>query len=186
MQRKDIAVKLIGKILCIVPVFLAILGTILVKLLNTSFIVIPTESEFHFGLMTVNALFGGFLYSNYGLLVGLLDNDTIQKVKGTNIMVRRNAQVLAGIAYATLSVACGLYICLAGMRDGIAYEWLFCLMINGEVAFMIAAIVFYLLSLVEMNCLVKALYHTRDTMGERRIKELKKEILNAGQEGRSR
>ena len=168
--------------LCVVPVLLSILGTILVKLFDIFLIAIPMESDFHFGLMTVNALFGGFLYSNYGLLVGLLDNDTIQKVKGTSIMTRRNAHVLAGIMYAALSVVCGLYITLVGIRDGCVYEWLFCWKINGEVVFMIAAMVYYLLSLVEMNRLVKALYNTGGRVGTRKIKELKKKIMNAEQE----
>lgn len=174
--------KRIGKILCIVPVLLAILGTILVKLFGVSFISIPAESDFHFGLMTVNALFGGFLYSNYGMLVGLLDNETIQKVKGTSIMDRRNRLVLAGIVYATLSVICGLYITLIGIKAGWVYEWVFCLMINCEIIFMIAAMVFYLLSLVTMNQLVKALYNTKERLGKRRIKQIKEDIINAGKE----
>lgn len=174
--------KRTGKILCIVPVLLAILGTILVKLFGISFISIPAVSDFHFGLMTVNALFGGFLYSNYGMLVGLLDNETIQKVKGTSIMARRNALVLAGIVYATLSVISGLYITLIGIKAGCVYEWLFCLMINCEIVFMIAAMVFYLLSLVAMNQLVKALYGTNKKLGKRKIKQIKDEIINAGKD----
>lgn len=174
--------KLFGKICCMIPILLSVLGAVFVELFDVVFLVISTDSSFHFGLMTVNALFGGFLYSNYGMLVGLLDNDTIQKVKGTTIMARRNALVLAGIVYATLSVVCGLYITLVGIGASGTYEWLFCWMINGEVVFMIAAMVFYLLSLIEMNRLVKALYNTGERLGKRRISQMKKRIMNVGKQ----
>lgn len=47
---------------------------------------------------------------------------------------------------------------------------------------MLATMVYYLLSLVEMNRLVKALYNTGGRVGTRKIKELKKKIMNAEQE----
>ncbi len=108
--------KTLWKVLSIFPVLFSILCTIAVKAFGIVLVSIPVDSAFHFSLMTVNTLFGGFLYSNYGMLVGLLDNDTIQKVKGTDIMTRRNSQVLCGIVYATLSVVCGLYITLLGTQ----------------------------------------------------------------------
>ena len=127
--------------------------------------------------MTVNALFGGFLYSNYGMLVGLLDNDTIQKVKGTDIMTRRNSRVVCGIMYATLSVASGLYITLMGIREGALWECIYCWMLNGEIIFMITAMVFYLLSLKEMNRLVKALYKTGNHLSRSDINNMKKKVM---------
>lgn len=165
------------KVLSIFPVLFSILCTIAVKAFDFVLVSIPVDSAFHFSLMTVNALFGGFLYSNYGMLVGLLDNDTIQKVKGTDIMTRRNSQVLCGIAYATLSVVCGLYIALIETRTAPIWEWIYCWMINGEVVFMIAAMVFYLLSLKEMNLLVKALYKTGKHLSRSEVTEIKKKVI---------
>ena len=81
--------KMSWKMLSIFPVLYSILSTFVVQFFGVVVISIPGDVSFHFSLMTVNALFGGFLYSNYGMLVGLLDNDTIQKVKGTDIMTRQ-------------------------------------------------------------------------------------------------
>ena len=81
------------KVLGTFPVLFSILCTIAVEIFDVVLVSLPVDSAFHFSLMTVNALFGGFLYSNYGMLVGLLDNETIQKVKGTAIMTKRNWQV---------------------------------------------------------------------------------------------
>lgn len=113
------------KVLSTFPVLFSILCTIVVEVFDVVLISLPVDSAFHFSLMTVNALFGGFLYSNYGMLVGLLDNVTIQKVKGTAIMTKRNSLVLCGIVYATLSVVCGLYITLIGEREGTIEKYLF-------------------------------------------------------------
>lgn len=63
-----------------------------------------TNPSFHFDLITVNALFGGFLYTNYSLLIGILDNSIIEKVKNTDIIGKRNSHILKGIVYATVSV----------------------------------------------------------------------------------
>ncbi len=165
------------KTLSIFPMLFSILCTIAAKAFGIVLVSIPMDSAFHFSLMTVNALFGGFLYSNYGMLVGLLDNDTIQKVKGTDIMTRRNAQVLRGIVYAALSVVCGLYITLIGTQTASIWAWIYCWMINGEVVFMIAAMAFYLLSLKEMNQLVKALYKTGKHLSRSEVTEMKKKVI---------
>ena len=122
------------------PILWALTSTVAVLKFNFVLVSIPTDSNFHFSMMTVNALFGGFLYSNYGMLVGLLDNDTIQKIKGTDIMTRRNSQVLCGIVYATLSVVCGLYIALVGMKSGGIWKWISYCAINSEVIFMLASV----------------------------------------------
>lgn len=169
--------KMSWKMLSIFPVLYSILSTFVVQFFGVVVISIPGDVSFHFSLMTVNALFGGFLYSNYGMLVGLLDNDTIQKVKGTDIMTRRNSRVVCGIMYATLSVACGLYITLVGIREGTFWGWIYCWVLNGEIVFMIAAMAFYLLSLKEMNRLVKALYKTGNHLSRSEISDMKKKVL---------
>lgn len=169
--------KRLWKKLSFFPILFAILCTIIVKVFDCAFVSVPADASFHFGLMTVNALFGGFLYSNYGVLVGLLDNDIVQKVQGTDIMTRRNAQVLFGIMYATLSVACGLYITLIGIQKSTIGEFLYCCMLNGEIVFMITAMGFYLLSLKEMNCLVKALHTTGNHLSKTEVSNLKRKIV---------
>ena len=160
----------------VLPVLFSLLGVITVKVFDFVLVAIPADPSFHFGLMTVNALFGGFLYSNYGMLVGLLDNETVQKVKCTDIMIRRNANVLWGIIYAVMSVACGLYIVIVGEVQGAVWDTLFCWSINGEIVFMIASMVFYMLSLVEMNRLVKALYQSGERLGKHRVDAIKRKI----------
>ncbi|MFR1479561.1 MAG: hypothetical protein ACLSB9_29660 [Hydrogeniiclostridium mannosilyticum] len=63
-------------------------------------LIVADDPSFHFNLITVNALFGGFLYTNYSLLLGLLDNSIVEKVKNTKIISKRNSHILKGIIYA--------------------------------------------------------------------------------------
>lgn len=114
------------------PLVLIFAGTIFVRWFNIIFVIIPVDTSFHFGLMTVNALFGGFLYSNYSILVGLLDNSTIQSIQGTNIMAKRNALASKGIIYAAFSVLSGIYILLMVNRTGVIWDTIFCFAINCE------------------------------------------------------
>lgn len=160
-----------------IPILWAMLSTVAVLKFDFVIVSIPMDANFHFSMMTVNALFGGFLYSNYGMLVGLLDNETIQKVKGTSIMTRRNTQVLCGIVYATLSVVCGLFIALVGIKDGVIWKWTYYWAVNSEVVFMIASMIFYLLSLKEMNQLVKALYKSGGHLSKSEVAAIKSKVL---------
>ena len=56
------------------PAIIAVVCTVFVLTTNKAAVVVPDDESFHFNLITVNALFGGFLYTNYSLLIGILDN----------------------------------------------------------------------------------------------------------------
>ncbi len=86
-------------------------------------------------------------------------------------MKRRNAHVLCGTVYATASVLCGLVIALLSVSLN---SFVLCLAINGEIVFMIASIGFYLLSLSEMNQLLKAL--NKAGISKQDMKELREKV----------
>lgn len=166
------------KILCVFPILLALVCSVAVAWFHYSIIKITDDSSFHFGIMTVNALFGGFLYSNYGLIVGLLDNEVIKQVNRTDIMQKRNIHVLWGIAYATLSVLCGLYIVLVGCPQNQPYNFTYILILNGEIIFMISAIFLYLTSLIEMNQIITSLHNPPSNNSRKKIREIRSQILS--------
>ena len=120
-------------IAAISPALISFISCILVYFFNIILIVIPNDHAFHFNLITVNALFGGFLYTNYSLLFGVLDHQIIKKVAGTNIIKKRNSHILRGIVCATFSVISGLFIVLAPQNRTGIISFLYCLMINIEI-----------------------------------------------------
>lgn len=141
-------------------------------------ITVPSDSSFHFNLITVNALFGGFLYTNYSLLLGILDTKVVKKVANTNIILKRNTHILRGIVYSTLSVLSGLYVVFANPNNEGILGFLYCLMINAEGVFMLFLILYFLLSLNEMNQLLSKIHTSDGNMSCKQVQQLKHNILN--------
>ena len=143
---------------------------------DRALLLIPDDTSFHFNLITVNALFGGFLYTNYSLLIGLLDNSIIEKVRNTNIIEKRNTHILKGIVFATGSVVAGLFMVLTPIGLSGMLKILRCFMLNVEIVFMAFLIIYFLLSLYEMNILIKNTNNPKGKKSEEEIIALKEKI----------
>lgn len=172
--------KRLYKALDYLPPVLVFTGTVFVRHFNIIFVVIPFDTSFHFGLMTVNALFGGFLYSNYSILTGLLDNSTVQEIHGTNIIQKRNILASKGIMYAAFSVLSGIYMLLMADKSGVIWDTISCFAANCEIILMVTAIAYYLLSLRSTNTLTEMLYRDEDSLDENEVSARKDAIINEG------
>ena len=158
----------------IAPCALSIIGFIYANIIGSSLVTVPNDASFHFNLITVNALFGGFLYTNYSLLIGLLDNKIIEQVQNTSIIAKRNSHILKGIIHATISVISGL--CLVLIPQSFL-PWLTSLLINVEITFMGFLIIYFILSLKEMSKLVKLLHNSNDREKDNKIASVKSKFL---------
>jgi hypothetical protein len=160
------------------PLWISLVCTAFVLITQKVVVTIPEDGSFHFNLITVNALFGGFLYTNYSLLIGVLDNPQIQKAGNTKIISKRNRHILHGIIYATVSVIAGLcYVLLPQTTTWLMWA-IKCLLINTEIVFMAFLIVYFLLSLAEMNSLVNGVSGTSTKKSEEDVSELQEWIHN--------
>lgn len=144
---------------CALPLFISIIGCIYILSGGKPLLIVSEDSSFHFNLITVNALFGGFLYTNYSLLLGVLDNAIVSKIKNTDIISKRNAHILKGIVYATVSVVAGLFIVLMPPQNSYIFLVVKCFMQNIEIVFMAFLILYFLRSLKEMSELVGVLHN---------------------------
>ena len=160
------------------PLWISVVCTVFVLITQKVVVAIPEDGSFHFNLITVNALFGGFLYTNYSLLIGVLDNPQIQRAENTEIINKRNRHILHGIIYATVSVIAGLcYVLLP--RSSAWIMWAIeCFLINIEIVFMAFLIVYFLLSLAEMNSLVNGVTGTPKKKSMKEISEIKDLVSN--------
>ena len=160
----------------LLPAIIAVISTLFSSLTRFSVISVPVDSDFHFNLITVNALFGGFLYTNYSLLIGVLDNPLIDRVKNTNIISKRNSHILHGIIYATISVIAGLAFILLPHSQSKCFWYINCLLLNIEIVFMAFLILYFVLSLIEMNTLVSSLSKPKNKKSEAEIDQIKNEV----------
>ena len=111
------------KIICnVFPLIFSIVGCSYVLYGNEPLLIVSETMSFHFNLITVNALFGGFLYTNYSLLLGLLDNPIVEKIRYTKIIYKRNLHILRGIVSATLSVIASLLLILFPTKEVFYYK----------------------------------------------------------------
>ena len=130
-------IKNFSKITCnVLPLIFSAAGCIYILCGGEPLLIVADDPSFHFNLITVNALFGGFLYTNYSLLLGLLDNSVVEKVKNTKIISKRNSHILKGIICATVSVIAGLYLVLVPTNGSKLLHAIYCFMQNAEISFM--------------------------------------------------
>lgn len=162
----------------ILPLFLSLVGCLSVTCFDFALVQLPNDDSFHFNLITVNALFAGFLYTNYSLLIGVLDNKIIEKVSSTSIIPKRNQHILNGIVNASLSVMASLYIILVPDYDFFLLNMLRYFMCNVEIICMIFLIIYFLLSLYEMNQLFKAVYKPKNKMSDKELNHIRSKIMN--------
>lgn len=160
------------------PVLLATICSVYVLCSNNLLFEMPVDSGFHFNVITVNALFGGFLYTNYSLLIGLSDNHIVQELRCTNIIDKRNKHILKGIMYAIVSVIAGLYFVLIPRGDSEVQNVISCFMANIEIIFLLFSIFFFILSLFEMKRLVRGIYHSDKTKKNEEIDDIRNFIRN--------
>ena len=75
-------IKNFSKITCnVLPLIFSAAGCIYILCGGAPLLIVADDPSFHFNLITVNALFGGFLYTNYSLLLGLLDNSIVEAAR---------------------------------------------------------------------------------------------------------
>ncbi len=167
-----------NKLISYLPLLISVACTAFVLITKKAIVTIPVDGSFHFNLITVNALFGGFLYTNYSLLIGVLDNPQIQKAGNTEIINKRNRHILHGIIYATVSVVAGLGFVLLTQSTVWVIRAIKCLLVNSEIVFMAFLIVYFLLSLAEMNSLVNGVTGTPKKKSRKEISEIQDMIKN--------
>lgn len=158
------------------PLIWSVVGFIYIQLGLDPLFTVPLDHSFHFSLITVAAIFGGFLYTNYSLLIGLLDNNIIKQVPGTNIIKKRNMHILKGIIYATVSVVAGVYLTTVSAPSSKYQSAVLCMAVNIELSFMLSSILYFLLSLREMNRLIMELHKSDNEKTPTEIKKFKDHV----------
>lgn len=175
MYKGDI-MKFIKKLCCFLPAIFSIIGWIITVISKELWFQLSCDSSFHFNLITVNALFGGFLYTNYSLLIGILDHPIIKKVEKTDIIKKRNSHILRGIVCAVISVVSGILIVLFPSKCTPVQFTIVSFFENAEIIFMAFLIIYFLLSLYEMQKLIKAIHPSSDDEEVKEIDKLKEKF----------
>lgn len=60
--------------------------------------------EYHFKILTINSILSGFSLTNLGILISVSGDQLIEKLKGTDILVKRNILISYSIIYGSFSI----------------------------------------------------------------------------------
>lgn len=64
--------------------------------------------EYHFKILTVNSILSGFSLTNLGILISVSGDQLIEKLKGTDILLKRNILISYSIIFGSISIMISL------------------------------------------------------------------------------
>lgn len=145
------------------------------------------DSDFHFGLMAIAALFGGFLYTNYSLLADIVEHPKIEELNLTSAIDKRNQRICNGVISSVLSALASLCLVLFSKPSFIhghgiksfAQNWKYYVYLyvqNAEVVFLICMVFFFIKSFKDMDKLLQIIRKPSSKIDDQKLVEIKESI----------
>lgn len=142
------------------------------------YIDIGNPVEYHFNIITVNSILSGFSLTNLGVLISVSSDQLIEKLKGTDILIKRNILISYSIIFGAISIFISLLfvlnfeLAINNIVIELIHEFLFAL----EICSLILSIIYFLLSLRKMIQLLSYIYVPRNKYSEEKIELIKKQL----------
>lgn len=146
------------------------------------------NSDFHFGLMAIAALFGGFLYTNYSLLVDIVEHPKVAELNLTSVIERRNQRICNGVISAVFSALASLCLVLFSQPSfihghslikSIIPNWKYYVYLyiqNAEVVFLICMVFFFIKSFKDMDKLLQIIRKPSSKIDDQKLTNIKESI----------
>lgn len=139
------------------------------------------QNSFHTDILTINSIFCGFELTNLGILVSLASDNAVKRLKGTEVVYRRNRLIMISISLCTLSMTVALLFVLGldkkyfGLICGkVVLECLFKI----ELMSLVFGVAFFLGTIKKMIDILQYVYKVPRKYGN----EKKEKILNIQRE----
>lgn len=171
------------KLLChqIRPTIVSFLIFIVCEYKRVRCLYIGDYLDFQFNIITVSAIFAGFLYTNYSILIGISDTQIVKKISSTDLIEKRNNHILMGILNNFCSITLGLVlIIIYSYYGGLEYSACRFLQI-AEIIYMLSSILFFGLSLREMNNIIKSVFNANKVFEDDDIKKIENILKSSGE-----
>lgn len=142
----------------------AIAMVIFLWLVQRQFINIELLNQNHFNLITINAIFAGFLFSSLALIVGLFNDKVLIRLERANFLDDIYRKILYGITNSLLSIIISLFNIFAKptLTESIIGKslWLRTFittyLYSLELFFLISTIVLFILSVKNISFIIKS------------------------------
>lgn len=146
-------------------------------------ITIENTTNYHFNILTINSILSGFSLTNLGILISISGDQLVEKLKGTDILIKRNILISQSIIFGAISIFISLLFVLnininiSKKVASILCDYFFFI----EVFSLFLSITYFLLSIIKMIQLLSYIYipkkpYTCDQIG--RIREQMKNSVS--------
>lgn len=142
---------------------------------------IGNESDYHSNILTINSILSGFSLTNLGILISISGDQLVEKLKGTDILVKRNILISHSICFGAISIMASLLFVLniniqkAKNFTTMFYEYLFVV----EIASLFLSIIYFLLSIKKMIQLLTYIYVPKKPYTCDKIDRLREQMKNS-------
>ena len=130
--------------------------------------------------ITISTVFAGFSFTALGLLLGLSSEKLIERIRRTDIIVKKVDRIVTSIVYFILSVVISLYYML-GIQEFLFSKTKFYDMSNAVlyvvgIGCLILGIGYFVYSVFELYDLIRRVYKYNDSEAGKRIEKAKQEM----------
>ena len=165
----------------IISIIIVVLLTLLSSAFGIIIVEVPSSSDVHFGLITICSIFGGFLYTNYNMLIDFSETELAQKVRNTNILLKRDKHIVCGIISSIISILSGVALSITYSKEFVSVlgakipSGAYLLYIS-EITFMFNTVILFILSLGEMKQIMKVKISPNNKMNEETLNKVKQQL----------
>ncbi|MFV0344223.1 MAG: hypothetical protein ACK5JH_15275 [Anaerocolumna sp.] len=171
-SSKIIYVLIFSLIICLI----GDLGKVYIFYVNIS-----DSIEYHFKILTINSILSGFSLTNLGILISISGDQLIEKLKGTDILIKRNILISYSIIFGSISIFISLLFVLNidigidNLSIQIFENWLFIL----EIVALFLSIIYFLIAIKKMIQLLSYIYVPKQRYTCDKIMKIKEQMDNS-------
>ena len=144
---------------------------------NYQFFVYPQDEElnYHATILTVNSFLSGFSLTNLGILMSISADQLIEKLKGTDILLKRNTVILNSIIFGALSIFVSLAFVVRvdiNLKEHVNY-FIKNFAFNVEIFSLVISIIYFLVSIKKMSELLSYIYVPKKIFSKSAIEDIR-------------
>ena len=142
---------------------------------------VGNEAQYHSNILTMNSILSGFSLTNLGILISISSDQLVEKLKGTDILIKRNTLISHSICFGSISIIASLLfvlninIPLVPYLSTMFYNYLFTV----EISSLFLSIVFFLLSIKKMIELLTYIYVPKKQYTCDKIERIQEQMKNS-------
>lgn len=138
-------------------------------------------SSMHFNILSVAAVIAGFMFTTFGILVSIADNEVVRKLRKTSIIDKKSSTILTGLIYNLIAIFCALVFVLhldsfVVGRFVSFLRFIVCL----ELVALVEGIIYLAVSVKIMYFLLKLVMDSKPDIPDEVIERVKSRIYDEG------